>query len=58
MIEKIFRIVSNSEEHLTAENIAMALTKQITFNPKEPNAAFAVMELSGEYSSICKVGGE
>jgi hypothetical protein len=46
--------MSSCEEYLTAENIAMALTRQITMNPTEPDVAFAVMEIASEYSNICE----
>jgi len=45
VVEKVFRIVSNSQEHLSPDIIAMALLKQITLNPKEPNVFFGVAEV-------------
>jgi len=46
VVERVFRIVSNSKEHLSADTIALALLKQITLNAKEPNVFFGVAELS------------
>ena len=46
MIERVFRIVSNSKEHLSSDTIALALLKQITLSAKEPNVFFGVTELS------------
>ena len=48
MIEKVFKIISNSETYLTAETIAMALLKQITLNPQEPDVIFGVIEIDRE----------
>lgn len=51
MVEKIFRIMSNSEDYLTAETIAMSLLKQITLSSKENKIIFAVKEVAGENNS-------
>ncbi len=45
MVEKVFRVFSNSKEHLSADVIAMALLKQVTLNPNEPNVYFGVAEV-------------
>jgi len=47
MVERIFRIVSDSEEMLTAEVISLALMQNITLDPTKPDAAFAVIEQEG-----------
>lgn len=47
MVEKYFRVISNSKEYLNADMIAMALLKQITLNPTESNAKFVVVEVGG-----------
>lgn len=44
MVERIFRIVSNSEQMLTAEVISQALMQNITLDPAKPDAVFAVIE--------------
>ena len=44
-VEKVFRFMCNSKEYLSADIIAMALLKQITLNPKEPDVVFGVMEV-------------
>jgi len=46
VVERVFRVVSNSKEHLSSDIIALALLKQITLNAKEPNVFFGVEELS------------
>ena len=48
VVEKIFKVMSESEENLTAEAIAKALLTQITLNPSEPDAKFVVMEMTGK----------
>ncbi|MEI8350048.1 MAG: hypothetical protein WCI77_07830 [Candidatus Omnitrophota bacterium] len=48
MVERIFRVMSNSGEHLTAEAIAMALLKQITLSSDGRKETFAVKEIAGE----------
>lgn len=48
MVGRLFKIMSNSEEYLTAEIIAMALLKQITLNPAEPDISFAVAHIGEE----------
>jgi len=45
MVERTFRIVSDSREMLTAEVISLALMQNITLDPTKPDAAFAVMEI-------------
>jgi len=50
MVERVFRIMSNSEEYLRADIIAMALLKQITINPTEPDVVFGVMDARRENS--------
>jgi len=50
MVEKVFRVMSNSQEYLTADTIAMALLRQITLDPKGQGAIFGVMELEKEGS--------
>ena len=44
VVERCFRVVSNSGEYLCADMIALALLKQITLNPAEQNVNFVVME--------------
>ena len=44
MIAKIFRIMSNAEEFLTAETIAEVLLTQITLKADNPKTFFAVSE--------------
>ena len=48
MIEKVFRVMSDSEEHLTAENIAMALLKEITLKHHGKSPVFGVMEVESK----------
>jgi hypothetical protein len=48
MSTKVFRIISNSNDFLSADIIAEALLKQITLGVSKPNAFFAVMEDSGQ----------
>jgi hypothetical protein len=48
VVEKIFRIMSNTEQCLTADIIAKALLNQITLNPGEPDVKFIVMEETRE----------
>ena len=45
MKEKTFKILSNAEEFLTAEEIALALLKHVTLTPKNTKVAFGVMEV-------------
>jgi len=45
MVGKVFRIMSDSPDCLSADTIAMALLQQVTLNSTEPNAVFAVEEL-------------
>ena len=51
MVEKVFKIICNSRDCLTAEMISKALLEQITLNPKEPNVIFGVIELNGQYQN-------
>ena len=53
MVEKTFRVISNSEKDLNAETIALALLRQITLNPSCSEAVFGVQEVTGTetYSS-------
>lgn len=44
MVEKMFRVLSNSQECLDADTLAMALLRQVTLNPKEPDVKFVVVE--------------
>jgi len=44
MVEKTFRIISDSDNFLTADAISEALLKSITLEPAKPNAVFAVVE--------------
>lgn len=46
MVEKTFRIISNSREMLTAEAISLALMQNISLDLAKPDAAFAVIETS------------
>lgn len=52
MVEKTFRVISDSPDHLEADVIAIALLKQITLDPKGPQARFVVIEQDRE-SSPC-----
>ncbi len=49
MVERTFRIVSDSSEMLTAEVISLALMQNITLDPTKPDAVFAVIELDKSY---------
>jgi len=51
MTEKVFKIVSSSDEHLTAETIAMALLKQVSMESKKSKVFFAVKEVKKESSN-------
>lgn len=48
MREKVFKIVCSSDEHLTAETIAMALLKQVSMGTKKSKVFFAVKEVKKE----------
>lgn len=50
MVEKTFRVISDSPEHLEADVIAIALLKQITLAPKGSRARFVVIEQDNEPS--------
>ena len=54
MVEKVFRIFSNSKEHLSADVIAMALLRQVTLNPNEPNVYFGVAEVISQEEDVAK----
>ncbi len=45
MVEKVFKVISNSKESLNAETIALALLRQVTLSPSEKVAVFGVQEL-------------
>lgn len=45
MTEKTFRVVSNSEEYLTADTIALALLKQVTLVANKKDVIFGVAEV-------------
>ena len=45
--ERIFRIISNSESHLTADTIAMALLEQVTIKETQQTVSFAVVDVTG-----------
>ncbi|MCM8823630.1 MAG: hypothetical protein NC822_03035 [Candidatus Omnitrophica bacterium] len=45
MVEKIFKIVSNSDKYLTADIVAEALLKHITLNSSDPKVSFGVIEI-------------
>jgi hypothetical protein len=44
MVEKTFKIVSNSAKHLTAESISEALLNYFTLDPTKSDTAFGVVE--------------
>ena len=52
MVEKVFRVFSNSKEHLSTDVIAMALLKQVTLNPNEPNVYFGVAEVVSQEKGV------
>ena len=54
MVEKVFRIFSNSKEYLSADVIAMALLRQVTLNPNEPNVYFGVAEVISQEEDVAK----
>jgi predicted oxidoreductase len=45
MVQKVFRIVSNSDSLLNAETVALALLRQVTLSSSEKVAVFGVQEL-------------
>lgn len=45
MVEKTFRVMSNSDIYLSADIIAEALLKQITLTAKKDKIVFAVREV-------------
>lgn len=48
MIEKTFKIMSNSEEYLTESIIAQALLEHVTLNADQPQVFFAVVDYSNK----------
>ncbi len=48
MIEKTFKIVSNSAKHLTAELISEALLNYFTLDPTKADIAFGVVEQNNQ----------
>lgn len=46
MVEKHFKIFSNSSQHLTAESVSEALLHYFTLNPTKPNLVFGVSQVS------------
>jgi len=44
MVEKTFKIVSNSNTYLTAEAISEALLNYFTLDPAKANIVFGVLE--------------
>ena len=61
MEEKVFKVVSNSKELLTADTIAMALLKSVTLSSKDRGTVFGVMEIhpgSEEKQQRCIASGE
>ncbi|MCK4810308.1 MAG: hypothetical protein KAS99_05170 [Candidatus Omnitrophica bacterium] len=50
MVERIFRVISNSEEFLTADVVAEALLKQITLNSIDSKIIFGVVEVTKDNS--------
>ncbi len=44
MVEKCFKIVSNSRRHLTAELISEALLNYFTLDPTKGDAVFGVID--------------
>lgn len=52
MTEKVFRVFSNCDEHLTADIMAMALLRYVTLNNGKTNVSFAVKELTDDNNSL------
>ena len=50
MLEKTFKIISNSKDYLTQERIAQALLEQVTLKTDRPKIFFAVVECPQEDS--------
>ncbi|MCF7877318.1 MAG: hypothetical protein K9L95_02355 [Candidatus Omnitrophica bacterium] len=44
MVEKTFRIISNSKMHLTADLISEALLNYFTLDPTKSDVVFGVLE--------------
>lgn len=52
MVDKTFKIVSNSKEHLTAELISEALLNYFTLDPTKADAIFGVVEQNNQDQTI------
>lgn len=52
MKEKTFRVISNSEEYLTADTIALALLKQVTLADNKRDVIFGVAEVEKSSSLV------
>lgn len=52
MVEKTFKIVSNSKKHLTAELISEALLNYFTLDPTKADIAFGVVEQNNQNQGI------
>ncbi|MCF7873517.1 MAG: hypothetical protein K9L84_03150 [Candidatus Omnitrophica bacterium] len=48
MVEKSFKVISNSETHLTAELISEALLNYFTLDPTKSDVVFGVVEEKAE----------
>jgi len=51
MTEKIFKIMCNSNEYLTADTIALALLKQVSIESNRAKVFFAVKEVKKDSNS-------
>ncbi len=45
MTEKVFKIICNANEYLTADTIALALLKQVSMESNKRKVFFAVKEI-------------
>ncbi len=54
MVEKCFRIFSNSKQHLSADLISEALLNYFTLNPAKDDVVFGVIEESSQKRKINK----
>lgn len=52
MVEKCFKIISNSEQYLNAETVAEALLHYFTLDPTKPDVAFGVIEASSKSKEV------
>ena len=52
MFEKTFKILSNSQEYLTQEEIAEALLNYCTLSRKEPTIFFGVIECKDNNANL------